>query len=270
MIRSIAHATDFSPEGHEAFAHALKLALNHRCELGILYVRDPSGQPGWDMFPRVRELLERWGVLPVGSAIEDIAAKTGVDVFKAEIRDTDPADGLSHFLNDRGSDLIVMASHGRTGLNRWMTGSVSDEVAHKLRIPVLLFGPKAAPFVDPATGAMSLQRVLVPVAHEPSPLGAIAALDRLTEGLGVELDFIHAGPDMPHLHLQNGAAVAVRQVLGDPADAILAEAAGAAQLIAMPTAGRHGILDAIRGSTIERVLHAAPCPVLAFRVGGWD
>lgn len=267
MIRSIAHATDFSPEGQDAFAHALKLALIHRCELGILHVRDPSDQPGWDMFPRVRTLLERWGVLPAGSEIEDIAARTGVRVFKVEIRDTNPAEGLSHFLGDRGSDLVVMASHGRTGLNRWMTGSVSAELAHRLRIPALLLGPRAAPFVDAATGALGLKRVLVPVAREPAPAGAVASLERLTEGLDVELDFIHAGSDLPRLDLRNGASVAVRQVAGEPADVILAEA-GSAQLIAMPTAGRHGILDAVRGSTTERVLHAAPCPVLAFQVEG--
>jgi nucleotide-binding universal stress UspA family protein len=34
-------------------------------------------------------------------------------------------------------------------------------------------------------------------------------------------------------------------------------------LIAMPTAGHHGVLDALRGSTTERVIRHAPCPVLA-------
>jgi nucleotide-binding universal stress UspA family protein len=34
----------------------------------------------------------------------------------------------------------------------------------------------------------------------------------------------------------------------------------------MPTAGRHGLVDALRGSVTERVLHEAPCPVLAIPV----
>jgi nucleotide-binding universal stress UspA family protein len=38
-------------------------------------------------------------------------------------------------------------------------------------------------------------------------------------------------------------------------------------LIVMPTAGHHGILDALRGSTTERVLRHAPCPVYAVPVG---
>jgi nucleotide-binding universal stress UspA family protein len=37
-------------------------------------------------------------------------------------------------------------------------------------------------------------------------------------------------------------------------------------LIAMPTAGHHGVLDALRGSTTERVLRHAPCPVYAVAV----
>lgn len=45
-------------------------------------------------------------------------------------------------------------------------------------------------------------------------------------------------------------------------ETILAEAAPCG-LVAMPTAGRQGILDAIRGSTTERVVREAPCPVLA-------
>ena len=62
------------------------------------------------------------------------------------------------------------------------------------------------------------------------------------------------------------ASVAVRCVAGDPVAAILAEAADA-DLIAMPTAGRQGFKDALRGSTTERVIAQASCPVLALPVG---
>ena len=39
-----------------------------------------------------------------------------------------------------------------------------------------------------------------------------------------------------------------------------------ADIVAMPTAGHHGLFDALRGSVTERVLHEAPCPVLAIPV----
>ena len=56
---------------------------------------------------------------------------------------------------------------------------------------------------------------------------------------------------------------------GDVVEGILAAAADMrANLIGMATAGHHGLLDALRGSTTERVLRHAPCPVLAIPVGG--
>ena len=62
------------------------------------------------------------------------------------------------------------------------------------------------------------------------------------------------------------ASVALHCVAGDPVATILVEAAEA-DLIAMPTAGRQGFKDALRGSTTERVIAQAGCPVLALPVG---
>ena len=54
---------------------------------------------------------------------------------------------------------------------------------------------------------------------------------------------------------------------GDPVDQILAAADEVkADLIVMPTAGRTGVFDALRGSTTERVVREASCPVLALPV----
>ena len=262
MIHAITHPTDFSTEGIAAFAHALRLALARRCRLDVLHVRDPRDHDHWDRFPHVRDLLERWGVLAPGAAIDDITARTGVQVRKVEIRDAAAADGLSRFLASHRPDLIVMASHGRDGINRWLLGSVSAEVLRKTQVPTLVLGPAAMPFVDAATGALRLNRILVPVTRDPSPAGTVHLLSKLTECLGVTFDFMHVGADMPRLDDVRGAQIPVRRIDGPVVDGILA-AALTADLIAMPTAGRHGILDALRGSTIERVVREAPCPVLA-------
>ncbi len=56
----------------------------------------------------------------------------------------------------------------------------------------------------------------------------------------------------------------VTKAQGDVVGAIVQTATDwHADLIGMPTAGHHGFLDALRGSTTERVLRQAPCPVLA-------
>ena len=107
---------------------------------------------------------------------------------------------------------------------------------------------------------------LLPVADQPEPGQAHQALARLLAGTGAAIDCLHAGTQPPRVTDAAQASVAVRCVAGDPVAAILAEAADA-DLIAMPTAGRQGFRDALRGSTTERVIAQARCPVLALPVG---
>ena len=98
-----------------------------------------------------------------------------------------------------------------------------------------------------AKATIALTRVLVPIDHDPAPETALDALDAFNAAHGAALDPIHVGsggPVIPHM--------AVRELTGSVVETILAEAEGA-QLIAMPTRGRHGLLDALRGSTTERV-----------------
>ena len=71
---------------------------------------------------------------------------------------------------------------------------------------------------------------------------------------------------MPHVAAADGDRWAFTRMVrdGDPVEQILAAAGEVkADLIVMPTAGRAGVFDVLRGSTTERVLRRAPCPVLA-------
>ena len=264
MISAISHPTDFSPEGQMAFLHALRLAQLHRCRLDLLHVRRPDEDDTFARFPHVREVLIRWGALEPGATVEDIATKAGVTVRKVEIRDSDAVDGLSTFLLSHRPDLLVMATHGRSGLNAWLSGSVSHEVAHATHIPTLLFGPHATPFVAEADGAVALDRALVPVATNPPAGRALLELHAITDGLPLALDFVTVGEDAPHLEGSDGQALPIRSIDGEVIEAILTEAAASgAGLIIMPTAGQQGFLDALRGSTTEQVVRRASCPVLA-------
>lgn len=264
MIRAIAHPTDFSPEGQVAFAHALGLAVANRCPLDLLHVRGAHYADHYEKFPHIREVLMRWGVLGAYASVEDIAAVGGVRVRKVEIRDGHAAEGLAQFLSSHLPDLLVMATHGREGLNRWIRGSISSEVARKVQAPVMLFGPAARPFIDLETGEMRLHKILVPIAHDPAPLRGLHILKTLMDGLDVTIDVVHIGSEVPHLLDSNGATLKVRQIDGPVIDRILEEAGiGRASLIAMPTAGHHVYLDALRGSTTEQIVAKAPCPVVA-------
>jgi nucleotide-binding universal stress UspA family protein len=265
MIFSIAHPTDLSPQGAVAFEHALSLALANRCRLDVLHVDEPGGQSGWSDFPQVRQTLQRWGVLPPGAPVEAVRETTGVEVRKVGIHDRDPVVGMSRFLEEHPSDLIVMASHGRAGIDRLFGSSVSAELVQAVRVPTLILGPAARPFIDPANGRLAIGKILVPVDHDPDPHEAIILLEQIAENFSATLDFVHVGLAPPALRDSRNGSRKVRTIDGLVVETLLAEAQGAG-VVAMPMAGARGLVDALRGSTTERVVREVSCPVLALPV----
>ena len=269
LIQSVAHATDFSEASLAAFAHALRIALATKSRLYLLHVREGGRDQAWISFPHVREMLAKWGLMQPDEPPAQIEAKLGIKITKVEIQHNDPTDGLFEFVLGHRPDLLVLATHGRDGLNRWLRGSVSEEVARRTHLPTLFIGPRSQGFVDSASGEMRLQRILIPVAHAPSPLRSLNILASLLAPLGVMPEtfrFLHIGDRPPNLDACAGTTVRgeVEVMKGPVVETILHEARRA-DMIAMPTAGHQGFLDALRGSTTEQVLRKAPCPVLAIR-----
>jgi hypothetical protein len=129
-------------------------------------------------------------------------------------------------------------------------------------VATLFISPTARGFVDQDTGKLSLSRVLVPVDYSPPTdvLRDIRAFVQSVGGSDAILEFMHVGETGPQI-IEDGAVVPVALQTGDPVSAILATAEQA-DLVAMPTKGHDGFLDVLRGSTTERVVRHAPCPVL--------
>jgi nucleotide-binding universal stress UspA family protein len=134
-----------------------------------------------------------------------------------------------------------------------------------------LFVPEGATgFVDARSGDAGLRRVLVCVDHDPDPGAAVkllsAVLDVL-EGGAASVTLLHCGAErgMPAVKTPEGNhSWESYSRPGDPVDTILECAQERdADLIVMTTRGHDGFMDALRGSTTERVLRRAECPVLA-------
>lgn len=265
MIASIAHPTDFSERSAVAFAHALRLALAAKCRLLLLHVTRGEIGHQWTSFPHVRALLTSWGMLNADAAPRDIASRLGIDVRKIEIRHEDPAAGLCEFFLSQRPDFIVLSTQGRDGFAHWLNGPVSEELASRSHVPTLFFGPHAEGFVDTITGRPNLERVLVPVAHAPSPALALSTLKTMVSPLEVvppSVRFLHVGEKAPALPEDEWVELKRGPVLDTILSTVVEDRI---QLIVMPTAGRHGFLDVLRGSTTERVLREACCPVLAVK-----
>ena len=126
-------------------------------------------------------------------------------------------------------------------------------------------------FISSETGAVQLRHVLIPFDHEPSPARAFEALTALTRLLGVEeleVSLFHVGPEdaAPPVHIPDVPGWKIEKTFwdGDVVDHILDAAENRnSDLIVMATHGRHGALDAWRGSVTERVIRGARCPILA-------
>jgi nucleotide-binding universal stress UspA family protein len=178
---------------------------------------------------------------------------------------------MVRYCEDHPPDLLVLATHRREGLSRWLHKQVAEPLARRSRAMTLFLPTQGRGFISPANGAVTLRRVLIPVDHTPSAQTALEEAYFLATGFGcsqVELRLLHVGTErgMPTLSLPHrpGWKWEERLVPGDAVERILKEDADwSPDLIVMATQGHMDFLDALRGSTTERVLRGAHCPVLA-------
>ncbi|MGD9543857.1 MAG: universal stress protein [Methylocystis sp.] len=262
--KSIVHPTDLSFASLDAFAHALRIAVDCKSMLHVLHIEAPASEDDdWDRFPHVREMLARWKMISPSASREEVAAQLGVKFVKASVESESPVAGISAYVERHLSDLLVMMTRPRSVLERLLDGSIAEETARETHVPALFLREDQKGFVDRETGAVSLNTVLMPVEASVSPLDAFRHVADLAHCLNPSADvmMLHVGEELPifegllpHIELRRGPVV---ETILSYAQEIKAD------MIAMPTRGRRSLLEALRGSTTQRVLHEAPCPLLA-------
>jgi nucleotide-binding universal stress UspA family protein len=271
-IRSIVHPTDFSAASAGAFTHALRVAITAKAALTILHVAASAQADDWTSFPHVRRMLANWGLVAEHEATAAIEAKLGVTVRKVEMPPQPITDAILGFLDTHPADLMVLATEARQGVARWLHGSLAEALARHTGTPTLFVPAKARGFVDERRGEVRLHHVLIPIDHHPKPaaaVGAIMGFAHMLAGIDAEERLLHVGRDAPKVqrHSEPRRTLPVAMRRGDAVEAIIDAANDwPADLIGMATAGHRGFLDALRGSTTERVLRQAPCPLLAVPV----
>jgi nucleotide-binding universal stress UspA family protein len=146
-IDSILLPTDFSECARRAVPVAAEFARLLGARVVCLHVVEPIVQPvGWTPLAEpmpVAELGEQLDTaaardLPAFSRSEEFA---GLDVEDL-IAHGDPAAEIVRMAEERGVGLIVISSHGRTGLGRILFGSTAESVVRHARCPVLVVKPQ--------------------------------------------------------------------------------------------------------------------------------
>jgi nucleotide-binding universal stress UspA family protein len=134
--RLILFPTDFSTCSDAGLAQATSLARDSGARLLILHVEEPPAvYGGGDMYygvlepddAEIRQMLE--AVVPTDPAIP----------YEHRMTKGDPADQIVEVARQEGADMIVMGTHGRTGLRRLLMGSVAEAVVRRAPCPVLTF-----------------------------------------------------------------------------------------------------------------------------------
>lgn len=267
-IRSILVPTDFSDAAELAFAHALKLAVAFHAELDVFHVEPENDQADWRWGPKVVATLTRWGLLPPGSGPEALAAR-GIRARRSTTAGVEPHEAILAELAQTHADLVVMATHGRTGVQAWLQPSVTSPVALRGVVPVLLLPPGVDGFVDPTTGDTHLRRILLPIDHRPHPapgFDAAALFGRELGGRDLAVSTLHYGrhhPETDLMTVEPGWHIAHWTLDGPSVEGILETArTWEADLVICVTEGRRNWVDAVRGSTVERLIWDARTPLL--------
>jgi nucleotide-binding universal stress UspA family protein len=180
----------------------------------------------------------------------------------------DTADTLLDAFRGLRPDLIVSATHARSGVARLLSGSVAEAVARNAAGPTLLLPIHCRGFVSHEDGRLRLQRVLVPAGSVDETEQAIDAAFALALDAGqreLEIVLLHVadGRPAPTVALPRGWRLTPRAAAGPLAPAIIDAARELRpDLVVMATHGHDGIVDVLLGSVTERVLHGLACPLL--------
>jgi nucleotide-binding universal stress UspA family protein len=291
MLKNILVPLDGSPAGEAALPYARALARRSGAKLTLVRATHASGGPLSSGESQARAVADAELYLSMLAAAEtNVAVETAVPYGS-------PAAWIGEEVKLRDVDLIVMATHDRTGPERWVRGSVAEAVVSQATVPALIV--RAASASTPGVRLEQSQPTLVvPLDGSPFAEAALTVAQEFASVLNARIVLVGVVPDPTRVIAgAEGAVLAysdedIRVVrmetrdylrsiadrlnpmlttetvvrLGDAAAEIALEAEdrGAAAVI-MATHGRTGVARAILGSVAGGVLHRSASPVVLVR-----
>lgn len=135
MYDEILIPTDGSKGAGVALDHAIEQARTHGARLHVLFVANTAALGGGAMEGTAVESLRSSGQQAVDAAVDRIA-DAGLDA-EGEVREGNPYREILDYADAVEADMIVMGTHGRRGLDRFLLGSVTEKVVRSSDVPVL-------------------------------------------------------------------------------------------------------------------------------------
>jgi nucleotide-binding universal stress UspA family protein len=284
MYERILVPTDGSETVDAVLDAALDLAERDDATVHLLNVADTTRPSLTTTTGGVEDVLERAGETIVSTATERVRER-GLDVV-TEVRQGRPASTIVEYAAGANVDLVVMPTHGRTGVARLFLGSVTERVVRQSDVPVLTIRPDS-------TVTIPVETVLVPTDGSAAAAAAVETASEVALEHGAALELLHVidtaslGPDVGSYVDIDRLEANAETVLGEAAE--MASAAGVGDvgqtveygtphreirrfvaendvhLVVMGTQGLTGFDRYLLGSVAEKVLRTASVPVMTVR-----
>jgi len=256
MYEKILVPTDGSEVAERAGAVAVRMADLFDAGLAVISVREPGDEKRAERAVRaVEEAAVEAGLTPETEVIDD--EKTAIHR------------AIVDYAEEHGADVVVMGTHGRTGIGRFLLGSVTQQTLQESPIPVVTVHEDTVADFD-------VDNVLVPTdGSEGAEAAAEHAIDLVTE-VGGTLHALHATrgreeDSSPIDDVRDRAEAAGVEVVtatrsGRPHQAIAGYVAEAEiDVVVMGTHGRTGLRRYVLGSVTERTVRFSPVPVVSVK-----
>jgi len=246
-------AVDFSAEATLAIAHAMSIARRTDAELVLLHV-DQVPPPESERPDNAWAVQERQRLAGARAALSELRERlSGQGVAIAHLVAHGYADtAIAEAARELHAELVVVGSHGRTGLKRVLLGSVAERTVRLAESSVLV-----ARGIAPAGG---YRNVIVGV-DESEARWRVLDRARTVAAPDATVQVVHAAIESTPEGL---GSMEVEVVEGMPVE-VLAERSRAADLIVVGSHGRRGVRRLLLGSVAEATVRHARCSVLVAR-----
>ena len=272
------------------YARALASALGER--LALMTTWEGTDNSLGETFPSIVVDVEKQASSHYGEYLKKVAsAIKGVDV-DVIVRSGEPGDEILKAADEIGARGIVLSTHGRSGVGRWLYGSTASYLLHHAEVPLVVCGPNV--LSKQVTGDVTLKHVMLPLDGSKLGEAAIPIAAELAQRLGAKVSLVRGVPwavqaypySLPDSYvpkvddqLEEGAKAYLRKceemvegadvrafvVRGAVADGLIEFVERqAVDLIVMTTHARSGLARMALGSTADRMLQA-PAPALLIR-----
>ncbi len=289
-IKKILVPVDYSPVSDRAVKYAIFLAEKHKASITLLHavvlfqddVDDEGELKNYEAIIKRKESNRNKKM----KAHQAEGAKVGVKITSKLIRGISAAESILNFIEENKFDLIVMGTHGRTGVSKWFFGSVAERLIRHSPIPLLS--------IHGNYRRNQLNKILVPFDFSDYSVTAAKVGKDLAKRFDAKLIFLHSIEQEAHPefyatsfdsilrenpHIKDHILANMMKYTGvnkDQAKFVIKEGKAhrvikkyakdnGVSLIVMATRGLGFWDQVLIGSNAEKVAAIAHCPVLTVR-----